>query len=198
MKVEGNYADSGYLFMSNHQFPVRLWPALIQFQNVFNNTVYICDAPFALFLNSFNLPTLCTDTSKYINTQCDRKSQIKHLLISALGKITTRNIKTLDGDSLVSKACNLLEKRTNVFIFPSTITSKTSKWRSGLGRIVKQIDVDNVGAGFVYIPKNISRETEVFLVTSLTKINPHINQPEPKNISLELKLYHQSIYANRL
>lgn len=195
MKVEGNSCEFGTLFMSNHRFPVRLWPALVEFDRSFNNTYFICDAPFSIFLTKLGLKTLCTDTSKYIHEKCSDVAKIKHTLITALGIVTARGVSVMSGDEIVDSASNLLEMNRNVFMFPSTVTGCNSPWRSGVGRIVNSVNSDNVGAGFVFIPKKTNYQTEVVLHPTLGSILPNVKNMEILNIVDQLQKQHQARFG---
>jgi len=195
MIVEGDNWGRGTLFMSNHRFPVRLWPALVEFDRAFDKTYFICDAPFSIFLTKLGLKTLCTDTSKYIHEKCSDAAKIKHTLITTLGIVTARGVSVMSGGEIVDSASNLLEMNHNVFMFPSTVTGCNSPWRSGVGRVASCVDPDKVGAGFVFIPKRMNRHTEVVLHPTFGSILPNVKNMEILNIVDQLQKQHQARFG---
>lgn len=185
------------LFMSNHQYPPRMWPVMVDINIKFMQTEFICDATFAFFLKLFRLETINVDTSKFMAKCTDAKAIARYRLISLLGKVTARNIDVYRNGSAIEHICSVLENGKNVFICPQTITSENAPWRTGVGVICKNTDINRLKAGFVYIPKPISKGSQVYFpsvtVGSLIPNNKYLG---PEELVKQLEQQYIGIYGH--
>lgn len=133
MTVEGPI-----LFMSNHQGPIGMWPRLVDFERNYPDTTFVCNASFSFFLHIFGISTIGISTKKYLERLDSTSADIKSCLISALGSVTARNMKILEGECVVDEISKKLSRGKNVFIFPETVTNNKEGWRSGVGRVCKK------------------------------------------------------------
>lgn len=185
------------LFMSNHQFPPRMWPAMIELGYRFRNTEFVCDAPFAFFLNLVGLHTINVDTTKFISRTGDQKAIAKHRLISMLGSITATNIEILREGSSIERICDTLTSGKNVFICPQTVTKENAPWRKGVGVVCKNVDLDRVRAGFVFVPKPIHKGAQIYFPpVTIGSLIPNHNELDPAGVVKQLEKQYIETYGH--
>ena len=93
----------------------------------------------------------------------------------------------VSGYKLVDKMVESIEHDQDIFICPAGISRKDADWKSGIGYVVKGINHNVVGIGFVYIPTNMTVNTKVKfepVIGSLIKFN---NDFHPKEIAAILQ-----------
>lgn len=185
------------LFMSNHQFPPRMWPAMIELGHRFKNTEFVCDASLAFILNLVGLHTINVDTTKFILSTEDGKAIARHRLISMLGSITARNVEVLRDGRAIDRICTKLSEGKNVFICPQTITKENARWRKGVGVVCKNVDLDKVRAGFVFVPKPIHKGAQIYFPpVTIGSLIPNHNELDPAGVVKQLEKQYIETYGH--
>lgn len=187
--------ESPTLFMSNHRDPIGMWPRLIEFGRNYPNTKFICNASFSFFLKIFGNETIEINTCRYFDRLGTRQAKIKSALITSLGLLTARNVKAIEGDLVVKEACTALGDGKNVFIFPETITNSKLGWRTGIGRMCQNIDLNITKAGFVFIPKPFYEKAKVVIVPAIGSLIDGLGDAE--QIAHILQLQHEQLFGKK-
>jgi len=183
------------LFMANHPWPHRLGVAVHRLEKRYLGTAVVCIDSVAGLLDKFGVPVIPVKANPKASPYASVSGKMKITLLEMIGGFMGLPDRALQGDQVVEAICGFLDEGANVFICPAGVSGRRMPWRSGIGRVVREIDSDKVGAGFVFIPNSPMRNEKYVLHPTIGSLLPNIQDTDTvQEIAAQLQKQYEKTF----
>ncbi len=190
MRSEGDHSEAPVFFLSNHVYPHFLYPRLIEINKKTKaDIVFVCDATYTFFLKMWGLQTLGLDMTEYSKKINDAKAQT----VALIGKASGAYRKAYSKDAAVQEIARTLNSGVDVLMFPSSTTGNKYPWRSGVGRVIQQINTDKTHAGFIYMPSSLKGQTNLCYTGTIGSLIGDADKVSVDQLVLQMKKQYELI-----